>query len=146
MHRTGWAVLLALLTALLSGALTFDKRSWPAFAGDEATYLMLGESLAWDFDIHYGRADYDRFVAHWQRPPEGLILQSSDDGRPLTYGKPALYSLALAPFLRLAPVRGAAIANALFLALAACVAARALRSTVEAAAPWLVACFVFASV
>jgi hypothetical protein len=43
-------------------------------------------------------------------------------------------------------VRGAAIANALFLALAACVAARALRSTVEAAAPWLVACFVFASV
>src|SRR5262245_38120788 len=145
MHRAGWAVLLGLLLALLGGALTFDKRSWPAFAGDEATYLMLGESLAWDFDIHYGRADYDRFVAHWQRPPEGLILPTSDDGATLPTGKPALYSLAIAPFLRAAPVRGAAIANALFLAIAACVAAASLRSAVESAAPWLVACFVFAS-
>jgi hypothetical protein len=146
MRRLGWAILLTLLAALLLSALTFDKRSWPVFAGDEATYLMLGESLAWDRDIHYTRADYERFTGHWQRPPEGLILQSSDGGRSLTYGKPALYSLAIAPFLRLSPVRGAAIANALFLAVAACVAARALRPAVESTAPWLVAAFVFASV
>jgi hypothetical protein len=146
MHRAGWAVLLGLLIALLAGAFTFDKRAWPVFAGDEATYLMLGESLAWDFDIHYGRGDYDRFLAHWQRPPDGLILQSSDNGATMTYGKPALYSLALAPFLRLSPLRGAAIANALFLAFAACAAAAGLRGAVDAAAPWLVAAFVFASV
>lgn len=145
MRRLGWAVLLTLLAALLLGALTFDKRSWPVFAGDEATYLMLGESLAWDRDIHYTPADYERFSAHWQRPPDGLILQSSDGGRSLTYGKPALYSLAIAPFLRLSPVRGAAIANAIYLAIAACFAARALRHGVEDAAPWLAAAFVFAS-
>jgi len=131
MHRAGWAVLLGLLIALLAGAFTFDKRAWPVFAGDEATYLMLGESLAWDFDIHYGRGDYDRFLAHWQRPPDGLILQSSDNGATMTYGKPALYSLALAPFLRLSPLRGAAIANALFLAFAACAAAAGLRGAVD---------------
>jgi hypothetical protein len=146
MHRLGWAVLLALLLALFVGALTFDKRSWPAFAGDEATYLMLAESLAWDADIHYGRTDYERFLAHWQRPPDGLILQSSDGGRTLTYGKPALYSLAVAPFVRLAPRRGIVIANVVFLGLAACWAAGALRAAAESAAPWLVACFVFASV
>jgi hypothetical protein len=146
MHRTGWAVLLALLVALLGGALTFDKRSWPAFAGDEATYLMLAESLAWDGDIRYERADYDRFLAHWGRPPDGLILQSSDHGVTMTYGKPALYSLALAPLVRLAPVRGAAIANALWLALAAVFAARGLRGSAGDAAPLWVACFIFASV
>src|SRR4029079_4456758 len=146
MRRLGWAVLLTLLAALLAGALPFDKRSWRVFAGDEATYLMLGESLAWDRDIHYTPADYERFFAHWQRPPEGLILQSSDGGRSLTYGKPALYSLAIAPFLRLSPVRGAAIANAIYLAIAACFAARALRPDAGDTAPWLVAAFVFASV
>ena len=146
MPRTGRAVLLGLVLALLGGAITFDKREWPVFAGDEATYLMLAESLAWDFDIRYSRGDYERFVGHWQRAPEGLILQSSDDGATLTYGKPALYSLALAPFVRLAPRRGAAIANVLYLALASAFAARALRREAGDGAAWLVACLVFASV
>jgi hypothetical protein len=63
----------------------------------------------------------------------------------MTYGKPALYSRAMAPFVRLAPVRGAAI-NALFLLAAAIGAARGLRAAAGDAAPWLAACFVFASV
>jgi hypothetical protein len=142
----GWLVFAALLAALLLGALTFDRRSWPGFLGDEATYLMLAESLAWDGDLRYGRADYDRFVAHWGQPPEGLILQSADGGRTLHYGKPVLYPLAIAPFVRLAPARGAAIANALYLALAGLAAALALRRVAGDAAPWLAAAFLFASV
>ena len=35
-----WAVLGLLLAAMLVGALTFDRRSWPGLVGDEATYLM----------------------------------------------------------------------------------------------------------
>src|SRR5262249_22179893 len=75
------------------------------------------QSLAWDFDLRYTRADFDRFVEQWGVKPEGLILQSADGGRTLTYSKPASYALWVAPFLRLSPIRGAAIANALLLAL-----------------------------
>lgn len=141
-----WGVLLALLTATLFGAITFDRSGWPALVGDEATYAMQAASLAWDGDLAYERRDYDRFLEHWGRAPEGLILQSRDDGAHLTHSKPSLYALAVAPFVRLAPVRGAGVANALFLALAAVLAALTLERRVgEAAALW-VAVFVWGSV
>ncbi len=62
------------------------------------------------------------------------------------YGKPSSYSLFIAPFIRLSPTRGAAVANALLLALAACVAARALHHRIGPTAPLWVAVWVFASV
>ena len=73
-----------LLAATLAGAATFDRRSWPGLVGDEATYLMQAQSLAWDHDLRYSRRDYDRFVEQWGTRPEGLILQSGDGGRTLT--------------------------------------------------------------
>jgi hypothetical protein len=141
-----WAVLGLLLAATLAGALTFDRRSWPGLVGDEATYLMQAQSLAWDFDVHYSRRDYDRFVAQWGTQPDGLILQSGDGGRTLVYAKPASYALWIAPFLRLSPLRGAAIANVLLLALAAVLTARVLARRLGPAAPLWVAVWIFGSV
>jgi uncharacterized protein YqgC (DUF456 family) len=147
MQRFGsWAVLGLLLAATLAGALSFDRRSWPGLVGDEATYLMQAQSLAWDHDLRYSRRDYDRFVEQWGLKPDGLILQSGDGGRTLVYAKPASYALWIAPFLRLSPPRGAAIANALLLALAAVLAARALERRLGPAAPLWVAVWIFASV
>jgi hypothetical protein len=147
MHRYGsWAVLGLLLAATLAGALTFDRRSWPGLVGDEATYLMQAQSLAWDHDLRYSRQDYDRFVAQWGTRPEGLILQSRDGGRTLTYSKPASYAVWIAPFLRLSPTRGAAIANALLLALAAILAARTLARRIGPVAPLWIGAWIFASV
>lgn len=141
-----WAILILLLAAALVAALAFDRTGRPALIGDEATYAMQAASLAYDFDLAYTRADYDRFVAQWGGPPDGLILQSRDAGAHITYGKPPLYAFAVAPFVRFAPVRGALVANALFLAAAALLAARALRNHVGESAPLWVAAFVFASV
>src|SRR3954469_8874161 len=141
-----WALLSLLLTATLIGALSFDRRSWPGLGGDEATYLMQAQSLAWDQDVRYSRRDYDRFVAQWGIKPDGLILQSGDGGRTLVYAKPTSYALWIAPFLRLSPLRGAVIANALLLALAAVLAARALARRLGPAAPLAVAAAIFASV
>jgi len=147
MHRSlSWAVLALLLAATLVGAVTFDRRSWPGLVGDEATYLMQAQSLAWDFDLRYSRADFDRFVEQWGVKPDGLILQSADGGRTLTYSKPASYAAWIAPFLRLSPTRGASIANALLLVLAAVAAARTLSRRLGPAAPLWVAAWVFASV
>ncbi len=147
MLRIGsWAVLCLLLAATLVGALTFDRRSWPGLVGDEATYLMQAQSLAWDFDLRYSRRDFDRFVEQWGVRPEGLILQSGDGGRTLTYSKPASYAVFAAPLLRLFPLRGAAVANALLLALAAALSARTLERRIGPAAPLWVAVWIFASV
>lgn len=142
----GWIVLGLLLLATLVAALTFDREGRPGLVGDEATYAMQAASLAWDFDLVYTRADYDRFVEHWGGPPDGLILQKREGGSRLVYGKPFLYALVTAPFVRVAPVRGALVANALLLAGAAFLAARALRTRVGSAAPFYVAVFLFASV
>ncbi|HEX4965592.1 MAG TPA: hypothetical protein VF173_32580 [Thermoanaerobaculia bacterium] len=141
-----WALLTLLLAAVLVGAVCFDRRSWPGLVGDEATYLMQAQSLAWDFDLRYSRRDFERFVGQWDAKPEGLILQSTDGGRTLTYSKPASYAAWIAPFLRLSPTRGASIANALLLALAAVAAARTLSRRLGPAAPLWVAAWVFASV
>jgi hypothetical protein len=141
-----WGVLGALLLANLVGAVTFDRQDWPALVGDEATYAMQAASLAYDFDLAYERVDYDRFVEHWGRLPEGLILQSRDGGERITYGKPSVYAAVIAPFVRVAPVRGGPVANALLLALAALLAASTLESRVGRWAPLWVAVFVFASV
>jgi hypothetical protein len=145
-EAAGWAVLALLLVATFVAALRFDRTGRPSLVGDEATFAMQAASLAFDFDLAYTRADYDRFVAHWGGPPDGLILQSRDRGRHITYGKPFLYALVAAPFVRLAPVGGAVAANALLLAAAALAAARALRRRLGAAAPLWVAVLVFASV
>jgi len=135
-----------LLTATLIGAVTFDRTAWPGFVGDEATYLMQAQSVAWDLDLTYTRADYDRFVATWGQAPEGLVLQSGNGGETITYGKPAFYSFALAPFVRLAPKRGHAVANATLLALAALLAAAALAHSIGPWAPLWVSAFIFGSV
>ena len=141
-----WVVLGGLLAALLAGAATFDRPGWPGFVGDEATYLMQAESLAFDLDLAYERHDYDRFVARHGRPPEGLILQRGGGAGAPTFGKPALYALWIAPFVRWLPTAGAPLANALAVALAALAAAAVLRRRVGAAAPLWVAVWLFASV
>lgn len=141
-----WLPLALLLTATLIGAATFDRGNWPGIRGDEATYLMAAQSLAWDYDLEYSRKDFDRFVERWHHQPEGLILQKSASGTGLTYGKPSLYPLILAPFLRLSPLRGPFIANALLLALAGLAAAISLRRSLGSGAPILVATFLFASI
>ncbi|HVT59205.1 MAG TPA: hypothetical protein VHR45_12475 [Thermoanaerobaculia bacterium] len=145
-ERLGWALLGALLAAALAAALLFSRNGRPSLVGDEATYAMQAASLAWDFDLAYSRRDYDRFVAQWGGPPDGVILQSADGGRHITYGKPFLYALVVAPFVRLAPIRGALIANALLLGASALLAARTLKLRLGAAAPLWVAVFIFASV
>ena len=146
LEKSGWGVLGALLLATLMGTFLFDRTGRPSLVGDEATYAMQAASLAWDFDLAYARADYERFVTQWGGPPDGLILQSGDGGAHITYGKPFLYALAIAPFVRVAPVRGGLVANAVYLAAAAFLAAWALRRRLGEAAPLWVAVFLYASV
>jgi hypothetical protein len=74
------------------------------------------------------------------------VVQSGDGGASISYSKPPFYALYLAPFVRLSPRHGPFVANALLLALAAVVAARALRPLLGPSAPLAVAAWVFGSV
>lgn len=142
----GWGVLLVLLTAVAVLAATADREDWPSLIGDEATYAMQAASLAHDADLAYERRDYDRFVEQWGTRPDGLILQSRNNGLDLTFGKSFLYAFVVSPAVRLSPLRGPLVANALLLALAAIAAARVLERRVGPAAALWVAVFCFASV
>jgi hypothetical protein len=142
----GWLALGALLVGLLLGALTFSRAGRPSLIGDEATYAMQAASLAWDLDLRYTRADFDRFVAQWGGPPDGVILQSRDGGSHITYGKPFLYAAVIAPFSRVSPVRGPLVANVLMLGVAAVFSARTLKRRLGGAAPVWVAVSLFGSV
>lgn len=145
-RRAAWGLLLLLLGGLLLGTATFDRTRWPTLMGDEATYLMQAESLAFDLDLTYSVRDFERFVRHWDQAPEGVILQRGTDGGALVYGKPFFYAAWASPFVRISPTRGPFVANALLLALAAAASAWALRRPLGWAAPVWVAVFVFASV
>ncbi len=140
-----WIPLGIALAILGLAVLDTDRTTWPFLLGDEATYVMAAESVAYDFDLSYSAEDYRRFSQRWGEKPD-LILHSGDSGETLDYGKPFLYPVLLAPFVRLSPENGPAVLNFLLLAVTALMAARALGSSQGNRSPSLVAVLVFGSV
>jgi hypothetical protein len=105
---------------LLLAAWTLAGLRAPRPAGDEATAVMMTQSLWHDHDLAYRQADLDRAERIWDGGPAGLTLFTDDGGKTLRYGRPLAYPLAAVPFYALLGVRGLALFNmALFLAMAA---------------------------
>jgi hypothetical protein len=144
--RWEWVVWLALFALLFVAAATFRTETWPEWFGDEAGYLLQAESVARDLDLQYGDRDRERLVErHGHRAGDtGLALEQK--GEAVLLDQPLAHSLLLAPFVRLAPQRGAAVLNVLLLIAAAWVAARSLARRLGAVAPLVVVLFVFGSV
>lgn len=142
----GWAVLIALLLAVVVSTLVSDRGARAPEIGEEPTYALQAASLAWDFDLAYDEQDYRRFVEQWGVRPPGIDLESRDGGRTQVFGRPFFHALVAAPFVRAMPYRGLRFANALLLAVAALLTARTLALRFGSPAPLWVAAFVFASV
>jgi hypothetical protein len=132
---------------LLAVAWTLSGSRPPLPSGDEATAVLMTQSLWHDHDLAYRAADLDRAGRLWEGGPAGLTLFTDDGGKTLRYGGPVAYPLAALPFYAVAGVRGLALLNmAIFLAMAFA----AFPLTAEAAeeggaAPLFVAGFFFAS-
>jgi hypothetical protein len=104
---------------LLRFAWTLAGIRVPLPTGDEATPVMMVQSLWHDHDLAYRKADLARAERIWDGGPAGLTLFTSDGGRTLYFGRPLAYPLAVLPFYGLLGVRGIALFNmALFLAMA----------------------------
>ncbi len=135
---------LALVTALLCVygglALTVDfPRAAMGIQSDEATYYMMGHSLAKDGDLTYHRQDLVRVWREFPSGPSGLFLkrgrdileagtmwrppfvwtrtQPDADQRRFFYGKAFVYPLLASPFVRLFGTNGFLVLHALLLAL-----------------------------
>ncbi|MYF04486.1 MAG: hypothetical protein F4230_05755, partial [Holophagales bacterium] len=139
MRRWSWILLAGLLLALF----IVTMRSDAVVAGErETTFRMAALSLAWDGDLTYGRADYDRYVRLFGAEPEAIALESSSSGARIGFARPPAYMVVAAPFVRISPLRGPALLNWLLLAAAAAGSALVLERRVGPWAPAWIAVFV----
>jgi hypothetical protein len=139
-----------LVLALVALALSIDL---PALTGrvffnDGATYYTMAWSLAEDFDLRFEPADLARVRKEYPDGPDGIFLKrpgetflleargglprirhvaAGERDRPIFFGKPFLYPLAVAPLVKVFGTRGILLGNALCLGLALALAYRILR-------------------
>lgn len=132
-----------LLAGLLLGLFTSTMRSDAVGAGErEITFRMAALSLAWDGDLNYGRADYDRYVRLLGGEPEAVALESSTGGARIGFARPPAYAVLAAPFVRISPRWGPALLNWLLLVVAAAGSALVLERRIGPWAPAWIAVFV----
>ena len=137
----GWlgALVIALVYGGLAVAIDVPETAGTIWS-DEATYLLMGQSLAYDRDLEYRREDLARAMVEWPGfGPNGIFLKRGVDvtgvtvvprmpylefGPPdpaadrLYYGKSFVYPLVAAPFVRALGTSGFLVLNALLLAAA----------------------------
>ena len=90
-----------LLIVSLAAALTIDvvKTSF-GVKGDEATYVAMALSLAYDHDLTYERRDLDRFTGIYRSGPEGIFLKTGHRLRIRFRGSPPFVTVAALPDVR----------------------------------------------
>jgi hypothetical protein len=133
------AVALGVLLLAFAGSVDFPKASGGGFKGDEATYYVLGQSLARDFDFAYERHDLVRVWEEFPTGPEGIFLKEGkavdlrgssefpfvrwikqrdpQHNTRLYFSKPYIYPLVAAPFVFMFGTSGFLVLHALLMAL-----------------------------
>jgi hypothetical protein len=165
-------ILLAAVVFCIYGGLALSvdfPRAALGIQSDEATYYMLGHSLAQDGDLEYRREDLVRVWEEFPSGPSGLFLKKGKDvvdwglmrrrpffwtstnpdpvpGR-LYYGKSFIYPLFAAPFVRVFGTNGFLVLHAVLLTLVVWCAYLFLRERMPATiAAALAGAFVMATV
>jgi hypothetical protein len=106
-------------------AIVLGRPGWPRWVGEEATHVLQAESLALDQDLVFAGQDRRRVAAQGAEIT-GLSLRAGRLDQEPVFSSPVFYSLYLAPFVRVAPVKGPTAANMLLLCLTAGLASRRL--------------------
>ncbi len=128
MSQVGAGVAAVLLLVALAAAASVDVvQAGFGIKGDEATYVAMALSLAYDHDLSYERRDLERFWRLYRSGPEGIFLKRGKQLRlrlrasppyvrelkspdpvndRLYFGKALIYPLAAAPLVRLAGLNG----------------------------------------
>src|SRR3954454_22856265 len=126
-----------LLVVALAAALSVDVvKTGFGVKGDEATYVSMALSLAYDHDLTYQRRDLDRFYGLYRSGPDGIFLKKGKQLRlrvtseppfvheiktadrqadRLYFAKALLYPIVAAPFVRLLGLNGFLVLHVLLL-------------------------------
>jgi hypothetical protein len=126
-----------LLVVALAAALSVDVvKTGFGVKGDEATYVSMALSLAYDHDLTYQRRDLDRFYGLYRSGPDGIFLKKGKQlrlrvnseppfvheiktqdkqGDRLYFAKAMLYPIVAAPFVRLLGLNGFLVLHVLLL-------------------------------
>lgn len=115
----GLLVVLLLTVAGSAAALSIDVvEATDGVKGDEATYVSMALSAAYDGDLEFESGDLSRFYRIYADPPDGLFLKRGAgpgyEGR-LFFGKAYLHAVVAAPFVRLFGINGLLLLNVLLL-------------------------------
>ncbi len=135
--RAGALVAAVLLVVTLAGAMSVDVvKTGYGVKSDEATYVAMALSLAYDHDVSYERKDLQRYYGLYRFGPDGIFLKRGKqlklrvnstppfvhlvhlpDPRTdrLYFGKALLYPLVAAPFVRLLGLNGLLVLHVLLL-------------------------------
>lgn len=139
--RVAAAVGAILFIICLAAALSVDVvKTGFGVKGDEATYVSIGLSAAYDRDLTYERRDLERFYGLYRAGPDGIFLKrgkhlsvqmdavapfihltATPEARTdrLYFGKALLYGVLAAPFVRLFGLNGFYVFHVVLLFLAA---------------------------
>src|SRR5262245_20236373 len=126
-----------LLIVALTAAISVDVvKNGYGVKSDEATYVSMALSLAYDRNLSYERRDLDRYFGFYRFGPDGIFLKRGKrlhanlDATPpfvhltktpdtrndrLYFGKAIIYPLVAAPFVRLFGLNGLLVLNVLLL-------------------------------
>jgi hypothetical protein len=116
--RPAFAVALLGFTLLLSLAVTLPWQVPATPRGDEATFLLMVESLWHDGDLRFDPVDLERGYRHWHGGPDGLRL-GEGAGEGWFYALPVVPALVALPFYGVLGTAGIRVLGVLLLALLA---------------------------
>ncbi len=119
-----WPWFFAGVAVVLLISLATLRDRFGALRGDEGTFTAMAASLARDGDLAFGSADA-AWARQWPGGATTVILERT--GRGITYSKPILYPLLVAPFYWLVGPWAFYLVNALALGAALLVARATLR-------------------
>jgi hypothetical protein len=128
-------IVLPLLVLAAFSVLGVLRGSFSSVIGDEGTFLAMAESVARDGDLTFDAADRDRLRQAEGEGRQTVILQQTGMG--ISYSKPVVYPLLVAPFYRLMGDLGLVLFNALAMGAALALAWGVLRRKSSPDEAWL---------
>ena len=131
-----WTAAILLIISLAAAISVDVVKTGYGIKGDEATYVSMALSAAFDHDLTYQRRDLERFWGLYRWGPDGIFLKRGKQVRVrvnatapflhvsrtpdpnadrLYFGKALIYPIAVAPFVRLLGLNGFLVFNVLLL-------------------------------
>ncbi len=109
-----------IVTAVLAARVDIPRLTGK-HSGDEATFVSMALSLAYDGDLKYRQEDYTRWMSLYTEGPHGLFLKKGPQptDQALDYGKAHTFAFVAAPFVALLGLGGLWYMNGVLLLVSA---------------------------